>query len=207
MMRLINKRVSWKGKFARFCGLVTGAIGALGVLNAASAGEQFVGPNGVANFGYDVVAYHATFTPTEGSEAFSATYNGAPFWFASAENRDRFVENPELYAPAYDGHCAFALVSHKKLTVDPEAFSIIDPETGLQVEQEAYSIEQPGILYLNYSTKVNAQFNDGLPDIIAEADFAWDDCLERQPAAKPRKSFRDFFGGGRPKDCPAPASD
>ena len=169
----------------------------------ALAGEQFVGPDGVANFGYDVVAYRTTFEPTKGAPEFAADFNGAPFWFASAENRDLFLSDPEKFAPAYDGHCAFALTRHKKLTVDPEAFSIVDPATGALVDQTTYTVDAPGVLYLNYSPKVNEQFNEDVPGNIAKADFAWDDCLETRPAAKPKKRFRDLFGGRRPDDCPA----
>lgn len=169
---------------------------------AAHAGEQFVDKDGVANFGYDVVAYHTTFTPTKGSEQFVATYNGAPFWFASAQNRDRFLADPAAFAPAYDGHCAFALTDHKKLVVDPEAFSIVDPETHQLVEQDSY-VPGEGVLYLNYDPGVNRKFNRHLDLNIFKADFAWDDCLELRPAATPRKRFNDFFPVNRPKDCPA----
>ena len=168
----------------------------------AGAGEQFVDRNGIANFGYDVVAYHTSFTPTEGTADYAADYNGATFWFASAENRDLFIGDPVAFAPAYDGHCAFALTSHKKLLVDPEAFSIVDPETGMQVDRNSYAPGE-GTLYLNYDPGVNSKFNAELSSNIAKADFAWTDCLELRPAAEPRKRFSDLFGGGRPRDCPA----
>jgi len=170
---------------------------------SAYAGDQFVDKDGVANFGYDVVAYHVTFTPTVGSEKFQASFNDAVFYFSSAENRDLFESRPEDFIPAYDGHCAFALVNYKKLIVDPEAFSIVHPETGELVDQETYSLDFPGILYLNYSSDVNKKFNEDISGNVIKADIAWDGCLENKPAAKPKKSFRDLFGGRRPKDCPA----
>ncbi|MEL7029095.1 MAG: YHS domain-containing (seleno)protein [Pseudomonadota bacterium] len=182
---------------------VFAVFGASALAGAAQAGEQFVDENGVANFGYDVVAYHTALAATPGSADFTADHNDAVFYFASAENRDLFLADPARYAPAYDGHCAFALVSHKKLTIDPEAFSIVDPETLTLVDPETYSPDEAGVLYLNYSSGVNDEFNDDLAGNIAKADFAWTDCLENQPAARPNKSFRDFFGGKRPKECPA----
>lgn len=178
------------------------ALAFAAVTGTAHAGEQFVDKSGVANFGYDVVAYHTTFEATKGSAAYAATYNGVPFWFASAENRDRFTANPEAYAPAYDGHCAYALTDHKKLTVDPEAFSIVDPATNRLVDRSTYT-PGTGQLFLNYDPGVNRKFNADLQDNIAAADFAWEDCLEKRPAAKPSKGLGDLFGGGRPKDCPA----
>lgn len=187
--------------------LLAGALAGAGLAfaglpTAALAGPQFVDQDGVANFGYDVVAYHQTFTATKGSADFTATHNGAPFWFASAENRDLFIANPGRFAPAYDGHCAFAVASHKKLTVDPESFSIVDPETRRLVDRATYTLETPGVLYLNYSADVNGKFNAQLPDIIMQADYAWTDCLEKLPAARPKKGLRDLFGGKRPDSCP-----
>lgn len=161
----------------------------------ASAGEQFTDKDGVANFGYDVVAYHTAHTATQGAPEFSTVYNDATFWFASAENRDAFVADPARYAPAYDGHCTFALAHNKKLTVDPTAFTIIDPATNTPTTGV-------GVLYLNYSPTVNQQFQENSEELISEADFAWDNCLEKQPAARPSKSFRDLFPASRPDSCP-----
>ncbi|MCA8900344.1 MAG: hypothetical protein KDA53_03755 [Hyphomonas sp.] len=177
-------------------------IAAMLASGTAAAGEQFTDKNGIANFGYDVVAYHTTFQPTEGTSQFSASFNEATFWFASAENRDLFLSDPVAFAPAYDGHCAFALTSHKKLLVDPEAFSIVSPETGHQVDPSTY-VPGEGVLYLNYDPGVNQKFNKDLKANIAKADFAWIDCLETRPAAVPKKRFNDLFSGGRPKSCPA----
>lgn len=173
------------------------------IATPAISGEQFVDKNGVANFGYDVVAYHVTFTASEGSADFQSEFNNATFYFASAENKALFDERPEDFVPAYDGHCAFALLSYKKLTVDPEAFSIVHPETNEILSAENYSLDSPGILYLNYSPNVNEDFNEDIAGNVKSADEAWDDCLEHKPAARPRKSFRDLFGGRRPKDCPS----
>ena len=189
--------MTWGRKFL-FWGAAAAAMVA-----SAQAGEQFVDKKGQANFGYDVVAYHLTFTPTEGSADFAADYNGAQFLFSSAENRDLFVSDPERFAPAYDGHCAFALASHKKLTIDPEAFSIVDPATLQPVDPAAYSIESVGVLYMNYSPSVNKQFNEDIAGNLVKADFAWKDCLETRPAARPGKGVRDLLPGRRPRDCPS----
>ena len=173
------------------------------VLSSAHAGEQLVDKKGRANFGYDVVAYHTQNAAVEGTDEFSAQYNDATFLFASAEHRDLFLANPERFAPAYDGHCAFAIISYKKLTVDPEAFVIADPETHLPVGTDYNPMTDDGILYLNYSEGVNKQFRELLPQGIVDADLAWDDCLENLPAGRARKGLRDFFGGGdRPDSCP-----
>ena len=184
--------------------LLIGAAALITSTGAAFAGEQFVDRKGVANFGYDVVAYHTVRTATEGTDAFSAEYNGATFWFASAENRDLFVGDPARYAPGYDGHCAFALTSYKKLTVDPEAFVVVDPATNAPVAEDYDPSTDAGVLYLNYSPSVNEQFREDISGNLKKADFAWIDCLETQPAANPRKNvFRDLGSRNRPDFCPS----
>ncbi len=81
----------------------------------AFAGEQYIDGTGFAVSGYDVVAYrsldqvpvgHSQPAPVRGNSNYTAEYNGATWAFASAENRDKFLENPAYYAPQYDGHCA-----------------------------------------------------------------------------------------------------
>ena len=49
--------------------------------------------------GYDVVAYFTEGKPVEGSDDFTAEYDGAVWQFASAENRDAFTTDPAKYAP------------------------------------------------------------------------------------------------------------
>ena len=57
--------------------------------------------------GYDPVAYFTSGAPVKGDDAFTADYMGAKFKFASAVNRDAFIEAPEKYAPQYGGYCAW----------------------------------------------------------------------------------------------------
>ena len=73
--------------------------GAGGVVNASSF-------TGTAIEGYDPVAYFTEGRPVEGASAFSHDWMGATWYFASAENRDRFAADPERYAPQYGGYCA-----------------------------------------------------------------------------------------------------
>ncbi|MEZ5939333.1 MAG: YHS domain-containing (seleno)protein [Hyphomonadaceae bacterium] len=196
LRRLIARMATPAVRALILSGTLAGALA-----GAAHAGPQFVDNNGVADFGYDVVAYHTQFAARKGSPQFVATYNGVPFWFESAANRDRFKADPEAYAPAYDGHCAYAVSNNKKLTVDPEAFSIVDPNTNRLVDPKTYT-PGAGVLYLNYDAGVNRKFNKDPAGVIARADDAWKDCLETLPTAKPSKGLGDLFGGSRPGFCP-----
>jgi YHS domain-containing protein len=59
---------------------------------------------GVAIRGYDTVAYHTQGRAVKGSKAYSHHWNDAEWYFASADNRDRFAADPERYVPQYGGY-------------------------------------------------------------------------------------------------------
>lgn len=54
--------------------------------------------------GYDAVAYFVSGAPAKGAKAFVHKWNGADWFFVSAENRDLFRADPEKYAPRYGGY-------------------------------------------------------------------------------------------------------
>lgn len=77
--------------------------------------------------GYDTVAFHTHKKPLRGDPKWSYVYAGAKWLFATEENLRLFEANPERYAPAWGGHCAWAVprnsLSRKRLSGD---FAIID---------------------------------------------------------------------------------
>lgn len=111
---------------------------------------------GVAIRGTDPVAYFTEGRPVEGSSEFSAEWNGATWYFASAANRDTFLATPEAYAPQYGGFCAWAVAQGSTASTVPEAWQIVD-----------------GKLYLNYSLDVQKQWEGDIPGNIAKADRNW----------------------------------
>jgi YHS domain-containing protein len=166
------------------------AAGALAVLTAgtAPAGPQYVDDSGYAVSGYDVVAYfdkaqapigEAQPAPTPGKADYTAEHNGAVFAFASAENRDRFAADPERYAPAYDGHCAFGVSKGGKVPGDPQQWRIVD-----------------GKLYLNLQQSVADIWLEDIPGHIEASEANWPG-IEDEPA-----SGRDV--PELPADDPAP---
>ena len=64
---------------------------------------------GVAIDGYDPVSYFLGPEPQAGVPDFEYDWQGVPWYFASAANRDVFIRNPEIYAPQYGGHCLTSL--------------------------------------------------------------------------------------------------
>lgn len=82
--------------------------------------------SGIAIKGYDPVAYFVESEPLKGSEEFSTDWKGVEWQFASPENRDLFLSNPEKYAPQFGGYCAFAVTTGFTATIDPNAYLVND---------------------------------------------------------------------------------
>ena len=111
--------------------------------------------------GYDAVAYFTEGKPVEGSDDFTAEYDGAVWRFSSAENREAFTANPAQYAPQYGGYCAWAVSQGYTASTDPEAWKIVD-----------------GKLYLNYSLSVQQKWQKDIPGNITAGDANWPKVLE-----------------------------
>lgn len=138
-----------------------GVIALAGVL--ALSGPKAYAPapvfteNGLAIRGYDPVAYFTEGRPVPGDPAFTAEWNGAQWRFASRENRDRFLADPEAYAPQYGGFCAWAVAAKGKLySTQPSNWTIHE-----------------GRLYLNYNDDVQKRWLQDIPGFVAEADRRW----------------------------------
>lgn len=141
----------------------------------AFAGEQYVDETGFAASGYDVVAYfdlpmnpvgQAQPAPVPGKAEITADYNGATFAFATAENRDAFVANPEKFAPQYDGHCAYGVSKGGKVPGNPTLWRIVD-----------------GKLYLNITPNVVGFWEADIPGNLDLAQGNWPD-IEPTPASE-----------------------
>lgn len=90
--------------------------------------------------GYDPVAYFMENRAVKGSASFTAKYNGATYWFASAEHADLFKKDPAKYAPQYGAFCGYAVSLGKLRPVDPTIYQIEDGRLILQHTQEAYDL-------------------------------------------------------------------
>ena len=67
-----------------------------------------------------------------------------------------FVGDPERYAPAYGGYCAYGMAQGAKVDIDPNAWRIVD-----------------GWLYLNASREVQQIWVRDIPGYIVRADTHW----------------------------------
>jgi YHS domain-containing protein len=95
---------------------------------------------GVGIQGYDPVAYFIENRARKGDPSFEAVYDGARYWFASAENRVTFEQNPARYAPAFGGWCGYAVSQNRLSPIDPEIFQIIEGRLVLQHTRKAYDL-------------------------------------------------------------------
>lgn len=105
--------------------------------------------------GYDSVSYFQG-KPSPGDKGFAAEYEGATYYFASAENLKTFQGNPGKYAPQYGGYCAMGAALGKKLDVDPSQYKVVD-----------------GKLYLNVNADAFKKWSEDVPGNIAQADANW----------------------------------
>ena len=106
----------------------------------ASAGNQLP----VAIAGFDSVSYHDG-QPAQGEARHNHFWNGAVWYFSSAENRDRFAADPASYAPAYDGYCAWAASQAYTAPGDPNLWEIVDGTLYLQVHERAQELWEADI--------------------------------------------------------------
>jgi len=113
--------------------------------------------------GYDPVAYHTEMMPVKGNPAFTFEYNDSVWYFSSEENLALFRSDPERYAPAYGGYCAYAMSKGYVVSTDPQAWT---------VEGEK--------LYLNYSLGVRETWLKDVPGYVNKADSNWLDKVSAQ---------------------------
>ena len=127
---------------------------------AAPKAEIYMDLHGRALKGYDSVAYHIQRKAVKGKEEFQTKWKGATWWFSTAENRDKFVADPERWAPQYGGYCAWAVAKGWARPINPTIFRIFDDK-----------------LYLNLNMKIHKEWLGSRHGFIATADEKWPEIL------------------------------
>lgn len=126
--------------------------------SVALAGPTYTGSEGnVAASGYDVTSYFsADGKPQLGSKAFSVTHRGADYHFTSAENAAKFKASPDAFAPAYGGHCAWAMARGSLAPGDPTKYRVVKSR-----------------LYFNFNQQVQDMWVKDIPGFITSAEAEW----------------------------------
>ena len=140
------------------------ALTALAASTAAVARESVVYTgtfSSTAVGGYDPVAYFTENKPVKGNSKISTEYKGAKWYFASPENRDKFVAAPNMYEPQYGGYCAWAVSQGKTASGDPQFWKVVNNK-----------------LYLNYDADVQKKWEANIPDFIQKANANWPKVIE-----------------------------
>ena len=141
------------------------AVPAFAVVDDSAAAVN-TDQQGIALHGYDPVAYFNGGAPAKGSTQFTATYEGASYYFASAANEAKFKANPAAYAPQFGGFCAMGVALEKKLDGDPMVWKIVD-----------------GKLYLNVNADVAVAWQRDIPGNLEKANDLWPEIKDKTPAS------------------------
>lgn len=121
----------------------------------------------VAIKGFDTVAYFTEQIPVQGDARFSFIWNGAKWYFSSAENMEKFKAAPERYAPQFGGYCSFAVSKGYTADGDPQAWKIVDDK-----------------LYLNYNKEVQKMWEAEQEKRINDGEKNWQEFKKKKPQHK-----------------------
>jgi YHS domain-containing protein len=161
MNRLISHLIS----AASLVAVSFAPLGPAYAFDAKSNAAVNIDASAVAIRGHDPVAYFKDAKPIVGSSQFKAAHAGVTYQFATAANRDAFVNDPVKYLPQYGGFCAYAAALGYKADADPVAFRVID-----------------GKLYLNYNAAVNKNWSLDAASYIDKANLKWSSIKDKAPA-------------------------
>ena len=139
-------------KFLRFLIAMALIAGFFFVRDNASAAEKEI-----AIGGYDPVAYFTESAAQKGSKNWRAEWENGIYYFASAENKETFLANPQKYAAQYGGWCAYAMAQGYVAEVDPVS--------GWSIRKDK--------LYLNWSATVKGWWSLRASSFIKSADKNW----------------------------------
>ena len=82
--------------------------------------------SGVALHGHDPLGYFDQGSAVMGSDEHTFEWRDAVWQFSSAENRQRFADDPQNYAPQFGSFCAFAVSKGFTAEIMADAWHIED---------------------------------------------------------------------------------
>ena len=141
---------------SRIPSLLLAAALAVGAAAAQAAPLVNVDRDGVILDGYDAVAFFTDHKPVKGNAAIHSAYEGATYYFASAEHKQAFDQEPAKYAPQFGAFCAYAVSRGHTAAISVDTFSIVD-----------------GRLLLQHNAKAVRLWSENVPGNLARADKYW----------------------------------
>ncbi len=118
--------------------------------------------NGVAIQGYDPVAFFTDSRPVKGDSQFQSDYNGAKYYFASADHKAAFDKEPAKYEPQFGGYCAYGVSHGSRAPIKIEAWQIVN-----------------GRLLMQYDLGVKDDFNKDQQGTLKKADQNWPGLVDK----------------------------
>lgn len=118
--------------------------------------------SGVAIQGYDPVAFFTDNKPVKGNSQFVSEYNGARYYFASAEHKTAFDKEPAKYEPQFGGYCAYGVSHNNRVPVEIDAYQIVN-----------------GRLLMQYDKDVRDKFNKDTQGTLKKADGNWPGLVDK----------------------------
>jgi YHS domain-containing protein len=95
---------------------------------------------GVMLYGVDMVALLEDKKPLVGDGRLFATWEGAIWIFYSQENLNKFIANPQRYAPAYGGYCAYCIAIGDVSDPDWHEYEIYDGKIYFFVNKKNHTL-------------------------------------------------------------------
>jgi len=140
-------------------------VAVLALASGAAAAKELVNvdDNGLALEGYDPVAFHTEGKAVKGKSEITFRHRGATYRFASPENRAKFESEPDRYAPAFGGFCAYGASNGYAAPVEIETWQLFD-----------------GRLLLNYDLQIKAKFDADRKGYLEKADRNWPSIVEKE---------------------------
>ena len=118
--------------------------------------------NGVAIQSYDPVAFFTDNRPVKGSSQFQSEYRGAKYYFATAEHKAAFDNDPAKYEPQFGGYCAYGASQGHPAPIKIEAWQIVN-----------------GRLLMQYDLGIKDKFNKDRQGNLHKADQNWPGIVEK----------------------------
>lgn len=118
--------------------------------------------DGVALQGFDPVAFFTDSRAVQGNSQFQSQYDGAKYYFASAEHKAAFDKEPGKYEPQFGGYCAYGASQGHPAPIKIEAWQIVN-----------------GRLLMQYDLGIKDKFNKDQQGNLRKADQNWPGIVEK----------------------------
>ncbi len=96
--------------------------------NSVYAFDRFLNDSvtGYALHGYDPVAYFDKLQPIMGRSAFEVEWQNFFWRFENQANKERFLEAPQIYVPAFNGYGAFSIANNRLADGNPLIWALFE---------------------------------------------------------------------------------